>query len=995
MGIAERKTVKCAVAAAMIGAAIAARGATLTWKGGDGDWNDENWLDSSGETVGWTAGSVAVFPETGTGTVTATGAVSIATGTSIGLGYTVDWSKVTNGAGAVSGKTLTLNGTFILTRGQTFNDDGSVASGDAYLNIGKANISGTGTLIANYRLGASGKNTCTFSGITLVSKDPDGYFFHRHYGNFSLSDVTLRFAGSDFSNYEYTESNTYGYRLNITADKNTIVDTSDYVTGVARTYTFPSSKGYNFGATTGHLIKTGIGTLQLNYDLLLTGASTVENGTLGLAADCAAPLTVAVPEDGDEDATATLKVSGTRSFTAADGVTLGNKGVLDLQDGAAATMTVAKLAIGDGATLNFDVIADKKSDLISLSGEDAATIGTGITINVNLGEEYEYGPYTLIDKVGASSVDGVTLKTTGLVEGDAAVLMIQDGALCVAVDEEAGEGSAVWVGGGTDGKWSTAANWKNEAVPDENTKSLVFGGTDNLITENDIEGLCPTNIIFKGTSGAFTLGGYSVACDFVDSRSANDQTMTLPIVSDALVVSNSAALVYLSGEQNRLSGSIGGDLVLKNFTSTTVTNIPTTVSLAGTNSLPNFTAVTSSQRYKVVGDEPTLLEIKSMSDITGVKEEIVPANLTLRLIDDEGGLWTAKWSSLTSFKVSGVLDLGKYILKIARTSNSGGTYGILGSTQIGTINTPAVEIFNSVTLSLTDIRLNFTSNNWTILNAMSSAGGIAFNDGVTFGVAGTDTETGATAGLLRIRGAMTVDTLDAFDGVTPRTFTFHQRIAADDTEGERSFTKTGAGALRFVPSGTAAATSGEFLSLSPVIVNAGSVYFGNVCASTNIQINAGARLEMVKSGCYSVSEGTDDEGNSVLVPNITTNNVTVASGGTFVVGQDAVIDFTESKLTLEAGATLEYGVDTEKRAVKAITIGTNGSVVLPESGTVKLTFTDVKKISCANPHTLISGANLTADDAAKFTCDDQTLHLSVVDGNLMVQRRIGLFLIFR
>ncbi len=90
--------------------------------------------------------------------------------------------------------------------------------------------------------------------------------------------------------------------------------------------------------------------------------------------------------------------------------------------------------------------------------------------------------------------------------------------------------AAIWSGDGTDGKWSTAANWGGVSLVA--TAPLNFTGSKRLSNTNDFPSATQFNgITFQANAGAFVLGGNSIALsgDIVSS-SSNLQTIALPLV---------------------------------------------------------------------------------------------------------------------------------------------------------------------------------------------------------------------------------------------------------------------------------------------------------------------------------------------------------------------------------------------------------------------------------------------------------------------------------
>ncbi|HEY9248979.1 MAG TPA: PEP-CTERM sorting domain-containing protein [Rariglobus sp.] len=120
-----------------------------------------------------------------------------------------------------------------------------------------------------------------------------------------------------------------------------------------------------------------------------------------------------------------------------------------------------------------------------------------------------------------------------------------------------------WNGGGSDGNWSTAANWNSGLAP-VSGDSLVFGGTTNL-SANAGSGSWnwyPNSLSFASGAGAFTLygGGIHIGSGGITNNSTNTQTISSQLYLDANQTWNasSGALVisggsYINGGDNALT----------------------------------------------------------------------------------------------------------------------------------------------------------------------------------------------------------------------------------------------------------------------------------------------------------------------------------------------------------------------------------------------------------------------------------------------------------
>src|ERR1043165_1591848 len=77
--------------------------------------------------------------------------------------------------------------------------------------------------------------------------------------------------------------------------------------------------------------------------------------------------------------------------------------------------------------------------------------------------------------------------------------------LVVLQSGHAGE-ERTWTGGGANGNWNNTANWLN-ATPPTAGDSVVFAGTTNLATTNNIGALSLASLRFDAGVGTVTVAG--------------------------------------------------------------------------------------------------------------------------------------------------------------------------------------------------------------------------------------------------------------------------------------------------------------------------------------------------------------------------------------------------------------------------------------------------------------------------------------------------------
>jgi autotransporter-associated beta strand protein len=138
-----------------------------------------------------------------------------------------------------------------------------------------------------------------------------------------------------------------------------------------------------------------------------------------------------------------------------------------------------------------------------------------------------------------------------------------------------------WDGGGTDSKWSTGANWDNNAVP-VFPSSLVFAGATRLNNTNDLADVSVNDIVFDAGAGAFILNGNSLGVNGTIRFNGNPSSPVTQTIRMPLVPAGSFAAELRTNGNVTISGDITAPA--SEFTQNGVGNSGV-LTLAGTNSL--------------------------------------------------------------------------------------------------------------------------------------------------------------------------------------------------------------------------------------------------------------------------------------------------------------------------------------------------------------------------------------------------------------------------
>jgi fibronectin-binding autotransporter adhesin len=432
--------------------------------------------------------------------------------------------------------------------------------------------------------------------------------------------------------------------------------------------------------------------------------------------------------------------------------------------------------------------------------------------------------------------------------------------------------AATWIGGGADGNWSTAANW--DTVP-AGTVALVFGGTTNLITSNNITGITASSLTFNAGAGAFTLGGPQgvILGGNITDYAANPQTISL-----GLTLNGNRTVEVAAGGSLTISGTItqsGG-------TRTLTKNGSGTLTLSGTSSSYGATTVnggslvldysTNDNSKLPDGAALNLAFGSNLNLVGGTHTEVVSGTVlntaAASTVTRTSGTAVLRMNAITR-NVGGTVDFGAVGIADTNTSNNAG--GIIGgyATVAGTnwavsaavaANTPitALSVYNTNSFNGTD-NTDITSDQAPVPFTINS---LRFNTAAPATLALTGTNTITSGGVLvtsAVGSNTTAISGGTLQGASGADLIIHQYNTASpltissaivDNGTATGLTKVGPGTLTLTGNNTYTGTTtvqGGTLNfeagtinapVAQLIVNQGTMNFGTGSSAPSVTINS-------------------------------------------------------------------------------------------------------------------------------------------------------------
>jgi autotransporter-associated beta strand protein len=704
----------------------------------------------------------------------------------------------------------------------------------------------------------------------------------------------------------------------------------------------------NGTATAVALTKIGSGTLSLTGNHTYTGVTTVAAGKLSVTGSLAAGSAVAVNGGGmfggSGNGVSTGIVNG--PVTVVGGSSAAAQGALDLIDNSLGTLYLGNtLAFGgdadNPAVLNLE-FGSAGFDMIALSGGLTLNAGGGV-INLNsLGSSPVLGTYNLLTFANQAGT-GMFTFPGGLSEqiiGNRKFILNNTGtAEQIIVNNSAG---SAWTGGGTDGNWTTVANWVGGTIPGlTNGTASADTATFNAPTDGRLPividaGRNVQNLLFDSIAGPYTIGSSSGNALLLSSGGS---IQTTPLIGVTQVVAAPLVIQGSAGAYTFASNATANALsLLGSVTGSATSGNTTQLTLDGTNTSSNTISGTISDG---------------------------PAGGSLAITKTGAGTWVLSGSN--TYTGGTTLLAGKLSLSSNSAAGTGPFTLVGGTLSAGNqyVGSPGVRSFTQSGGSNSgSLYLGYTagtSGTYQMTAGTLTTGGIEY---VGYSGTGTFTQSGGTHtfsstydGNLYIGyNAGSVGTYEmSGTGLLTSAYWEDETTVWLGYSGTGYFTQTG---------GTVALNSGMYYSnlyvgynasgngtyrLDSGLLRAPSQYVGyngtgtftqsggkNTATTVTLGINAGS------SGTYNLNGGT------LVLASLTKGNGTAAfnfGGGTLQISSTCTVPI---NLTTSGGnATIDTGTNTVSFSAP---ISGPGNLIKIGSGTLTLTA----------PNTYLGPTNVTA-----------------------------------
>ncbi len=775
-------------------------------------------------------GNVALFAPYGDVSLTnnlqvANGATALFSGNYSQAFATLNTSIINNTAGngiitnnIVSGKTLTIGGTV---------GGGSVFNLQETTNSRVVTFAGSGTTIVNAVLQNGGTVGPTITGAITINAAGGTVVLNgtnTYTGNTTLTQGTLRLGnsniipdGAGFGNFTINPaaSQTATFDLNgknetvnaFTAANNTAGSFSiiDNTSASAASLTVGANDGaFSFGAANGsYQIKntgggalsltktgTGTGTITNTATLTYTGGTTVNTGTLNIAAALNGTNALNVNGSGS-----VLNITGALSAPASiTGVKVDGGATLNILNGAGthqSGLTSLNLGAGSGtAAIGLDIGSTANYDRFTLAS-GSATTANAVNFNFTVLSGFGAGTYTLLSAPGGG-LAGSTYTFTGLGASPLTTgytFTKVTNATTVSLTAALAGPSFYWTNLQGDGKWKTltaslGSNWS--MVPNGSTDAGGTPGSGSTVnfsasniagsgtmattleapfTINDLVFNANTNggaiteiTIGAGTGGTLTLSPSSTAVGVTVQAGAP----VLTSVSAPMTLGSNQTWNIASGSSFTASGGVAGSGIgivktgagKMTLSGTGVTYTGTSTVSAGTFELNGTTAFASPVTFDAGSTGTLQLASAAITIPSLTTADTVAANVFIQPAAGVNAVLTLNHSSNIafggSFRDNGANTIGfvkngtgSLTLNNASTHTGGVTLGggtlILGNAGALGLGTFSISAGTTLDSSVADLVL--TTNSPVAINGnFTFTGTNSLNLGtgaVTLGTTGT------------------------------------------------------------------------------------------------------------------------------------------------------------------------------------------------------------------------------------------------------------------
>ncbi|MDB6024780.1 MAG: phosphohydrolase [Verrucomicrobiales bacterium] len=652
---------------------------------------------SGGATL--TAGTLTV----GNNAALGTGTITINGGTLTGTGgaKTLSGAVVVGGNFTVAGiEAVTLSGGVNL--GSATRSIAATSSGTTTLS---GIVSGTGGLTKDGTgvLQLSGSSANTYSGNTLVNAGT--LLLAKTAGNALPGNVTIG-DGIGTDTVQLNAANQIadsavvtiaaGGSLNLNGFSETIgsvssASASSQIILGAGTLTVGDTSANTFAGTvsgTGNLVKQGSGTVTLSGANSFSGTTTISAGTLALGAGGSIASSPSI----------TIVSGATFNVSAVSGYAVGASQTLIRNASSGAGNVNGSVAFTSGAQVSLQ--ADGTAGSIgTLSIVGGLTLnGNTLTININ-SSPLGAGTYPLVTYSGAKSGSfnsTPVITGSGVAPGYLIELVETTGQISLRIYSTGRN----WSGGGTDGNWSTVANW--DGVAPVTGDKLIFNGTTRLINTNNISGLSVPSVNFNSDGFALYGNALTVTAAITNATGNNALNAGLTLGAALRIQSDSGAFT-LGGIVSGAGGlTKEGNSLLQLSGASANTYSGATLVNAGTLSLAKSAGVNAIAGSITVGD-----------GVGGAAADILRLDAADQIVD----------SGAVDISGSGRFDLNSFSETVASISSAS------SFSQV---------VLGSGTLTVGDASAS------TFAGSISGSGSLVKQGAGTLTLSGANTHTGAT-----------------------------------------------------------------------------------------------------------------------------------------------------------------------------------------------------------------------------------------------------------